>query len=74
MKKYRVKIVTTRFKTYYYPQYRCCIIWWNFEELSYGSRVDVFFTSLEEAEQFLADEKELDEKPKETVTYKYMED
>ena len=71
MAKYRVKIVTNGFGTYYYPQYRC-FGWCCFREPFKDLLVDVFFTSLEEAEQFIARHKELDEKLKEKVTYKYM--
>lgn len=73
MRKYRVKIVTNGFGTYYYPQYRC-FGWRDFEENCKGIWLKVLFASLEEAEQFIAREKEHDEKLKEKVTYKYMED
>lgn len=73
MKKYRVKIVTNGYGTKYYPQYRC-FGWIDFKEICKGLWLKVVFYSLEEAEQFIAREKENDEKLKETVTYKYIED
>lgn len=73
MKKYRVKIVTNGFGTFYYPQYRC-FGWCCFKDRYKDLWVDLFFNSLEKAEQFIAREKEHKEKFKEKVTYKYIED
>lgn len=69
--KYRIKIVKTRKETTYYPQYRCWG-WCNFQTLFHSVLVNVSFSSLEEAEDYITRRKLLEEDQKETVTYKYL--